>query len=71
MRRNRNQSRTIRSVCGDIVMRGTTHQLIEKYEGLAYQAQREKDHVNEHLLFQHADHYKREVSNVALRTKNI
>lgn len=49
----------LHSRCKDIEMRGTAKEIISKYEGLAYQAQSEERFTDMHVLFQHADHYKR------------
>ncbi len=55
----RHQKPAIVSVCGDIVVRGTIHQVINSHEALAVQAERNFDAGAMHAHFQHADHYRR------------
>lgn len=48
-----------RSNCKDHTITGTREQIVAKYEGLAYQLQRENKISEAHELFQQAEHYKR------------
>jgi len=56
---DRGRSKIYTSKIGDEVIRGTTKQLVQKYEGLAYQAERERDLDATHRYRQAAEHYKR------------
>ncbi len=55
--------KTITSRTKHFEVRGTAKELVSKYEGLAYQAQREERFSDMHELFQQADHYKRVMTN--------
>lgn len=48
-----------RSNCREYAMSGTKEELVSKYEGLAYQLQRENKISEAHELFQQAEHFKR------------
>lgn len=48
-----------RSVCLGEVHAGYADFLVKKYESMAYQAEREKDHALAQMFFQHAEHYKK------------
>ena len=66
---DRGRSKIYTSKIGDEVIRGTAKQLVQKYEGLAYQAERERDLAYQaererdldatHRFRQAAEHYKR------------
>ena len=58
-RDRRGGGRSLVSQCGSLVVKGTPEQIVTKYEGLAYDAMRSEDLQQAHILFQHADHYKR------------
>jgi len=47
------------SICGDMSARGTAQELVRKYEGYGYGADRQKSYREAHLYWQYADHYKR------------
>jgi len=47
------------STCGDISMKGTAKDLVRKYEGLAYAAERAGDDMKATILRQQAEHWKR------------
>lgn len=47
------------SICGDITIRGSAPDIVRKYEGMAYGAERDGDIVQCHIFRQHAEHWKR------------
>ena len=47
------------SICGEITLRGSAPEIVRKYEGMAYGAEREGDVVQCHIFRQHAEHWKR------------
>lgn len=55
--RPRQRVQTYVSNCGEIIVRGTVKQLVEKYENLALEASNLKDRVAKHMYLQHAEHY--------------
>lgn len=57
--RSTNDRHHFRSVCMGDVHTGYADFLVKKYESMAYQAEREKDHVAAHVFFQYAEHYKK------------
>lgn len=61
-RNNRPRATVYRSIGPDEVIRGTAHQIVEKYEALAHEADTLKDQVKRHTYLQHADHYIREIA---------
>lgn len=67
MRRGDSRVRTgasLRSVCGDVTIRGQAKQIAAKYEELAIEAHRNRDNVMAHNYLQHSEHYKRVQENV-------
>jgi len=54
-----NKDKVFSSTCGDIQVRGTAQELMKKYEGYGYGADREKLYREAHMYWQYADHYKR------------
>lgn len=53
-RYQRSHHQTITSVCGNIKMRGSVQQVIDKYKALAGEA---SDKSDKEMLLQHAEHY--------------
>ena len=47
------------SNCGDVTMKGTAVEIVRKYEGLAFGAEKSGDHMQATIYRQHAEHYKR------------
>ena len=69
MRNRRPRNNTVRSTCGDVVLRGTDQQLIEKYKTLADEC---SDETQKQQYLQQVEHYTRKVNeNVTLRTTKI
>lgn len=58
-RGNRPRVPVIQSMCGDMIIRKTQPEIVKTYEGMAYQAERDKDPVSAQTFFQHAEHYKK------------
>lgn len=58
----RNTNPVYQSNGPDVRIRGTAHQIVEKYEGLAHEAENAKDAVMEQSYLQHAEHYQREIN---------
>ena len=58
--RNRKpRGKTNRSQCADVIVRGTPHQLVDKYKSLAEET---NDTVLKEQYLQHAEHYQREIN---------
>lgn len=53
-RNQRHRGYVVQSNCGDVKLRGTVDQVIDKYRQLA-----EENEFNRELYLQHADHYVR------------
>lgn len=53
-------SREYRSRCGDLETKRTAHNMVNYYEALGYQAQREKNEQMAQTYWQHAEHYRKE-----------
>jgi hypothetical protein len=49
--------RVLTSNCGEVTLRGTPHQLVEKYEALA--SENNNDETQRQQYLQHAEHYTR------------
>lgn len=47
------------SNCGEVTVRGKAKDIVPKYEGYGYGAEREKLYREAHNFFQHAEHYKK------------
>lgn len=48
------------SRCGDMEVKGTRAEIIRKYEGMAFGAERAGDHVMANVYRQHAEGWKRD-----------
>ena len=51
--------RTFESTCQGETLRGTPEQIVQKYEGRAYSAQRAGNIQKAEIMFQHAEHWKK------------
>lgn len=60
-RNNRPRVPILQSSGPDVVVRGTPHQIVSKYEELAVEADNKKDRVLAERYRQHAEHYKKEI----------
>lgn len=54
-----NRAKVFDSNGPEVRIRGTAHQILEKYEGLAKDAKSSGDHVLAESYMQHAEHYQR------------
>lgn len=63
-RPKRRQSAVYASNCKDYRLRGTAHQIVDKYEALAKEAGTDGDEILEQLFLNHAEHYRKEINNV-------